>query len=200
MAMALPTAASRPAATGREFVALVAMLATFMAMPWLVRPLERWVSPVDAALIGQVTEIALGATLGAWVLRLIRQQRKLSIEHAREIERLTESDALTGLGNRRALARELELVLNRARRSCEAVSVLYLDIDAMDDVNHRYGRLIGDQTLRVMGGVLRSSVRFGVDTGYRIADDRFAIVLVASRDAGTLRNRRRSPRAGGRRR
>lgn len=183
MAIALPTAASRRAATGREFVALVAMLATFMAMPWLVRPLEWLVSPVEAALIGHIAEIVLGATLGVWVFRLIRQQRQQSIEHALEIERLTESDALTGLGNRLALARELELVLNRARRSSEPVSVLYVDIDSMDDVNRLHGRLIGDQTLRVMGSVLRSSVRFGVDAGYRIANDEFAIVLAASRDA-----------------
>src|SRR5262245_48170956 len=53
----------------------------------------------------------------------------------------------------------------------------------MDDVNRLHGRVIGDQTLRVMGAVLRSSLRFGQDAGYRVTDDRFAIVLAAGREA-----------------
>jgi diguanylate cyclase (GGDEF)-like protein len=183
MAIALPTATLPPAATRRRLVALFTTLAAFMAMPWLVRPLESLLPPVEVALIGHVAEILVGALLGVWVFRLIRLHRSLSIEHAREIERLTDSDALTGLGNARALGRELELMLNRARRTQEPVTVVYLDVDAMGDVNRLHGRVIGDQTLRVVGAVLRSSLRFGLDAGYRIADDQFAIVLAAGRDA-----------------
>ena len=40
--------ASRPAATGREFVSLTALLAAFVAMPWLVRPLERLLPAAEA--------------------------------------------------------------------------------------------------------------------------------------------------------
>ena len=182
--------ASRPAATGRDLVRLAALLAAFIAKPWLVRPLERLLPAAEVARIGSVAETVLGFVLGLWVFRLLRRQHRQSIEHAHEIERLTESDALTGLGNRRALARELELVLNRARRTREPVTLLYFDIDALDDVNRRHGRRIGDQTLRMMGAVLRSSVRFGVDAAYRIAEDEFAIVLAAGRDAAQTVGRR----------
>ncbi len=190
MAIALSTATTRPAANGRDVFALVAMLSAYVTMPWLVRPLERLLPPAEVALIGRVAEVVVGTILGVWVFRLIRLQRRLSIEHASEIERLTESDALTGLGNRHALARELELALNRARRTCEPLTLLVLDVDAMGDLNRRHGRGIGDQTLRVVGGVLRSSLRFGIDAGYRITDDQFVIVLAASRDAASDVSRR----------
>jgi diguanylate cyclase (GGDEF)-like protein len=191
MAIAIPSASSlRPAATGRGVLTLTALLAAFVAVPWLVRPLEALLPPAEVARIGYIAETVLGVVLGLWVFRLMRHQHRLSIEHAHEIERLTESDALTGLGNRRALSRELELVLNRARRTREPVAVLYFDIDASDDVNRRHGRGAGDPTLRMMGAVLRSSVRFGVDAGYRIAEDEFAIVLAAGRDAALNVGRR----------
>lgn len=183
MPLAVAPAQSRPSFTGRGTFAFLVLLAVFIAMPWLVRPLEALLPLVDVVLVGNIAESAIGLVLGGWLFRLIRTQRRQSIEFARELERLTESDALTGLGNTRALSRDLERVLNRARRTSEPVTVLYFDIDALDDVNRRHGRATGDLTLRMMGAVLRSSVRYGIDTGYRLADDKFAIVLTAGRDA-----------------
>src|SRR5206468_1988747 len=112
----------------------------------------------------------IGLMLGAWMFRLIHRHNALALQHAGEIDRLTESDALTGLGNRRALLRELEESFNRARRTREPVTVLYVDIDAFADVNRRHGRAVGDHALRMMGAVVRSSVRFGSDAGYRAGD------------------------------
>ena len=176
---------------GRRGIALfLALLAAFVAVPWLVRPLESLLPLVDVALVGSIVESALGVILGVWMFRTIRQQRRLAAVHASEIERLTESDALTGLGNVRALRRDLELTLNRARRTREPVTLLYVDIDAMDDVNRRHGRVIADQTLRTMGAVVRSSVRYGVDAGYRLAAEQFAIVLAADREGSQAVTRR----------
>ena len=181
---------SRPAGSGRELVSCLFLLGAFVAVPWLVRPLESMLPLVDVALVGSIAESALGVVLGVWVFRMIRRQRRLADEHAREIERLTESDALTGLGNARALKRDLELALNRARRTQEAVTVVYGDIGSLDDMNRRHGRAIGEQTLRMLGAVVRSSVRYGVDAGYRLGDDQFAIVLAAGRDGAQTVSRR----------
>lgn len=186
MPLAAVPAPSRPVVTGRGTFAFLVLLASFIAMPWLVRPLEALLPLVDVALVGNIAESAIGLLLGGWLFRLIRAQRHQAVEFARELERLTESDALTGLGNTLALVRDLERTLNRARRTSEPVTLLYFDIDALDDVNRRHGRAAGDLTLRMMGAVLRSSVRFGIDSGYRLADDKFAIVLAASRDASVV--------------
>ena len=186
MPLAAVPAPSRPVFTGRGTFAFLVLLAAFIAMPWLVRPLEALLPLVDVALAGNLAESAIGLLLGVWVFRLIRAQRRQAVEFSRELERVTESDALTGLGNTLALTRDLERTLNRARRTSEPVTLLYFDINALDDVNRRHGRAAGDLTLRMMGAVLRSSVRFGIDTGYRLADDKFAIVLAASRDVSLV--------------
>jgi diguanylate cyclase (GGDEF)-like protein len=174
---------TRPVLTRRGMSTFLVLLAAFIAMPWLVRPLEGLLPLVDVALVGNIAESAIGLCLGAMTFLMIRSQRLASAGFTAELERLTESDTLTGLGNTLALSRELERTLNRARRTAEPVTVLYFDIDALEDVNRRHGRATGDLTLRMMAAVLRSSVRYGIDTGYRLADDKFAIVLAASRDA-----------------
>ena len=186
MPLAAVPAPSRPGFTGRGTFAFLVLLAAFIAMPWLVRPLEALLPLIDVALAGNIAESAIGLLLGVGLFRLIRAQRRQAVEFSRELERVTESDALTGLGNTLALTRDLERTLNRARRTSEPVTLLYFDIDALDDVNRHHGRAAGDLTLRMMGAVLRSSVRFGIDTGYRLADDKFAIVLAASRDASLV--------------
>lgn len=185
----------------RSLPALAALLALFVAMPWASRLLEAYVAPATAALIGQGAEIALGLALGLWVFALVRGQQRLASRHQVELERLTQVDALTGLGTREACARELDLALNRARRTKEPVSVIYLDVDALGQVNAHHGRATGDRTLRMMGAVLRSSVRFGCDAAYRIGEDEFAVVVVADRDGADAVCRRvdwnfreRSPR------
>ena len=190
MANVVPPTPSLYVASHRGPLLFLSLLLAFVGVPWLVRPLESILPLVDVALVGAIAESALGVILGVWVFRLIRRQRRLAADHACEIERLTESDPLTGLGNMRALRRELELALNRARRSGESVTLVCLDIDAMADVTRRHGRAIGDQTLRMMGAVVRSSVRYGADAGYRLADDQFAIVLTAGRDAAQNVSRR----------
>lgn len=168
----------------RRSVAGLAMLLTvFVAMPAVARALEAWLAPTFAALLGQVAELALGVAIAVWVLRLVRRHNGLALRHAHELEHLTEADALTGLGNGHALLRELEEAFNRARRTREPVTVMYVDIDALDDVNRRHGRAAGDQALRTMGAVVRSSVRFGLDAGYRVRDDEFALRLAADRES-----------------
>ena len=213
MHIALPTSrppvAATPSSAGaapappsaRSLVGLAALLALFVGVPWVARPLELLLPASEVAAIGQLTETVLGVALGLWVFYLLRRQRALSRRHAGEMERLTEADALTGLGNGRALSRELGQTFNRARRSEEPVTVLYCDVDSLAAVNRRHGRPVGDLTLRMVGAVLRSSVRFGTDAGFRVGDDEFALVLAADREAALAVGRRlegnfreRSPR------
>jgi diguanylate cyclase (GGDEF)-like protein len=173
---------ARAAATRRDLALILPLLIVFVGMAWIVRPLEQVLPAVDVALAGEVAETVLGLVLAIWCIRVVRRERRLAAAYEREIERLTESDALTGLGNARALARELDAVLNRARRTREAVTVVVAGVEGLGDVNRQHGRATGDHTLRTLGSVVRSSVRYGVDAGYRLEGDRFAIVLVAGRD------------------
>ena len=201
MTIAISVRPPQSVSSRRALPWLGALFAAFVAMPWAVRPLEYWLHPTVVARIGQGVEIAIGIVLAVWVLVLLRRQRRLAQHYTLELEQLTLSDPLTGLGNERAFTHDLDLALNRARRTRAPVAVLFFAVDDLDTLNARHGRAVGDRTLRMLGAVVRSSVRFGSDTGYRVGPDEFAMVVAADRDAAECVCRRlewnfreRSPR------
>jgi diguanylate cyclase (GGDEF)-like protein len=108
-------------------------------------------------------------------------------ERAEWFERITHTDALTGLANARTLTRVLELEVARAQRQGTEVSVAVFDIDAFTALNTAAGARAGDRVLRQVAAVLAESVRL-VDTIARTGGDEF--VLVAPGSAGVTVARR----------
>jgi diguanylate cyclase (GGDEF)-like protein len=86
------------------------------------------------------------------------------------------TDALTGMANRRSLDRQFEAGLERAQRIQGTASVVVLDLDRLKEINDTYGHEAGDRALRVVGSVLRSTVRQN-DLCARFAGDEFIVVL-----------------------
>lgn len=183
MAITVSVSKRTPLDASRVVLPFAPMLAIFVAMPWLVRPLEHVLGPGGAALLGSVAEALLGIALGAWMIHLIRRQNETLTRLEGDLERLSQGDPMTGLGNALALARDLEIAIGRARRTGEPLAVLLLDVEDLERVNRLRGPAVGDKTLRSLAAVLRSSVRFGTDAGYRVGDDEFAMVLTGDRAA-----------------
>jgi len=96
------------------------------------------------------------------------------------LQRLSEIDELTQIGNRRYFQRELERGLVLCRRLKVPVALLLVDIDHFKAVNDRYGHPVGDEYLRSVAGVLASAIRQGEDTVARFGGEEFAVVLVNS--------------------
>lgn len=77
----------------------------------------------------------------------------------KDVERLAQSDPLTGLANRRHFLEQFTLEVNRAKRSGKPISLLILDLDHFKSVNNRYGHLAGDTCLKCITAVIKSSLR-----------------------------------------
>ena len=98
------------------------------------------------------------------------------VERERRFRAEAETDDLTGVANRRALARMLSAALARARAHGLSVGVLMLDLDGFKAVNDRYGHAAGDAALREVAARLRRSVRER-DMVARTGGDEFVVVL-----------------------
>jgi two-component system cell cycle response regulator len=85
------------------------------------------------------------------------------------------TDALTGLGNRRALLAELEAELADAPAANSAVLVLF-DLDGFKDYNDTFGHPAGDALLVRLGWRLDQAVA-GCGSAYRLGGDEFCALL-----------------------
>jgi diguanylate cyclase (GGDEF)-like protein len=112
-----------------------------------------------------------------------------------EVTRISRTDPLTGLLNRRAFTELAEQQLVAARDHGRTVGVLLADLDHFKRVNDQFGHQTGDRLLVAIGGALRESVR-GSDVVARFGGEEFVILLdgadrevcsaVARRVHGTL--------------
>jgi diguanylate cyclase (GGDEF)-like protein len=81
------------------------------------------------------------------------RKREASLEHA------AQTDALTGLPNRRHGFEHARSAFSRARRHGDAMAVLMLDLDHFKDVNDRHGHAAGDALLEAVARALAQRLR-----------------------------------------
>ncbi len=89
---------------------------------------------------------------------LERYHRELE-EANDQLRRLAVTDELTGLRNRRSFEERLLMEFSLARRRKRELSVLLLDVDNFKTINDRWGHAAGDEVLRRLGTILRTTVR-----------------------------------------
>ena len=98
------------------------------------------------------------------------------VEKDRRTRHEADTDALTGLANRRALERTLQAALGRARTRSRSVGVIMLDLDGFKAINDTLGHAAGDEALREVAKRLRGCVRER-DLVARLGGDEVVVVL-----------------------
>ncbi|GAB4125287.1 MAG: diguanylate cyclase [Sideroxydans sp.] len=136
----------------------------------------------DDYLTKPVSEIVLQAKVRA-MQRLVEMQRKLVEVTQRldaanaELRRLSTTDALTGIANRRALDDFLAREWRRCLRVKKPLSLLLLDIDYFKLFNDKYGHQAGDDCLvQVAKQIARAAPRAS-DLAARYGGEEFMLVL-----------------------
>ncbi|MGB5396912.1 MAG: DUF484 family protein [Gammaproteobacteria bacterium] len=96
--------------------------------------------------------------------------------HYEQLRRLSFTDALTGLSNRRELERRMGIEVSRTLREGKPLSCLYLDVDYFKQVNDTHGHDVGDQVLQAVSDIMMHAVRLG-DVVARYGGEEFVIML-----------------------
>ena len=136
--------------------------------------------PRDISSAQKAALAALGRQVVAQLLlrealkELDLHRRALELDRARLAEESV-TDALTGLKNRRGFVRSLEFEVSRAGRHAQPIALLLLDVDAFKSFNDAFGHPEGDDALRDVAQILRSSVR-DYDIVARPGGEEFAVI------------------------
>jgi diguanylate cyclase (GGDEF)-like protein len=154
-----------------ELIGLLVVREIHTPRPIPAELLQERVTYIYFLLTTAVVQACLGYLLG-------RQTDRLA--------ELSETDALTGLPNRRTLRRRLTYEIRRASRYRVPLSLLLLDVDGLKRINDQRGHAAGDRAIRRVAASITATLR-GSDLGARWGGDEFAVVMPNATSASARR-------------
>jgi diguanylate cyclase (GGDEF)-like protein/PAS domain S-box-containing protein len=92
------------------------------------------------------------------------------------LKTLSETDALTGLKNKKYILDKIDMEIAKAVRYDYIFSIIIIDVDNFKKVNDTYGHLTGDEILKEIGNKMKNSLR-KVDELGRFGGEEFIILL-----------------------
>ena len=107
----------------------------------------------------------------------LRERRLLLEMETSALRNEVLTDPLTGLLNRRAFNQNLEHAFNQWERHHRPFVLILGDLDYFKLINDRFGHLVGDVVLKILGERIRTSLRRS-DLAFRIGGEEFAIILM----------------------
>lgn len=138
-------------------------------------------------------------TAFATVLLFMLLQDGLAMRSERRLDRMSVTDALTGLPNRRFFELAFEQEQAKSRRDGTPLALALIDLDHFKQINDRYGHKAGDALLQHVAQTLRQNTRAG-NVVARVGGEEFAVLLpnTAMADAAEVAERMRVAMANNR--
>jgi diguanylate cyclase (GGDEF)-like protein len=150
---------------------------SFLSVPLRIRSRKIGVlnvaDKIDGAAFDQ-TDLRLLETIAdhAWVAL----ERSDLYQKSEDLRRISITDPLTELYNRRFFQDRLTEEIERAKRHSQSLSLIMLDIDNFKNYNDTHGHLAGDEALRITATILKNTVR-NIDLVARYGGEEFAVIL-----------------------
>jgi diguanylate cyclase (GGDEF)-like protein len=163
---------------------VVGILAYFLGSV-IVRPLVRLTAGAGAVAAGDLSvdlpvsgrgEVGYLTQVFNDMVGKLRQSRQELDARNRELERLSVTDLLTGLHNRRFLLEAFDKEIRRSDRHERPFCVLMIDVDRFKQYNDSYGHQAGDLVLSGMGRVIPEATR-DLDVVARYGGEEFIVLL-----------------------
>lgn len=171
---------------------LFTVVPTIVCLSFGTSTLVRLLAPSCLVFIMILLKIA--RFYGAQMLSLLESEQRLAAANE-QLLKLSCTDGLTGIANRRAFDERLAADWARAVRTRSDISVVIVDVDYFKRYNDHYGHLAGDDCLcaiadRVAGAVLRAS-----DLSARYGGEEFVVLLPGNGQQGAAELAERLRRA-----
>ena len=174
--------------TGTEYSLLLLYSIPVLTTAWFV---GKWASvaiSIESAIVLLVVDVAgqrhssepvalYWNDLSILVFFLLVTYIIASLKSAFEREKLmADTDALTGVANRRHFYELADAEINRQRRYGHPFTVCYIDIDNFKRINDAFGHGEGDNLLSLIAQSIRTNMR-RTDLVGRIGGDEFALLM-----------------------
>lgn len=101
-----------------------------------------------------------------------------------DLRRVSLSDGLTGIANRRYFDEFLEREWQRAKREKTSLALVMVDIDFFKAYNDTYGHIAGDDCLKLIANMLEAMPKRAIDIVARYGGEELAIVLPETDEQG----------------
>lgn len=94
----------------------------------------------------------------------------------RKLQLLASHDPLTGVKNRRAMTKELELAVDTAKENGVHYALVMLDLDHFKRINDEYGHHVGDEVLVHCTELIQANIRES-DRLFRFGGEEFTLLM-----------------------
>ncbi len=113
----------------------------------------------------------------------MEQEKDCALREAEEARQLANTDALTGLANRRSAMAALDRAIVEARSAGTAIALIVFDIDHFKQVNDTHGHSTGDRVIATIGEIAGRQARAGQLVA-RIGGEEFLMVIAGATPQG----------------